>query len=218
MLKSTKDKTIKKAPMATDKIWNNVEFKGSFTKLSQLPTDSLLEVSFIGRSNVGKSSLINALVGRKKLAKVSGTPGKTRTLNYYLVENAFYLVDLPGYGYAKVGKADRRAFQKMVYDYLFQRSNMICTFVLLDLRINPMDKDIEFINLLAEKQVPQFFIFTKADKLKASERITQYEKYEKALLKHWAELPPHFISSSKTGEGIEELVNFVSQMIEDIKE
>lgn len=204
--------------MATDKTWNNVEFKGSFTKLSQLPTESLLEVSFIGRSNVGKSSLINALVGRKKLAKVSGTPGKTRTLNYYLVENSFYLVDLPGYGYAKVGKADRRAFQKMVYDYLFQRSNMICTFVLLDLRINPMDKDIEFINLLAEKKVPQFFIFTKADKLKKNEQIMQYEKYQKALLKHWAELPPHFISSAKTGEGIEELVNFVSQMIEDIKE
>ena len=198
--------------------WNDVEFKGSFTRLEQLPGDQLMEVSFIGRSNVGKSSLINAMVGRKSLAKVSGTPGKTRTLNYYLVEDKFYLVDLPGYGYAKVAKTDRKAFQKMVYDYLFQRPTMICTFVLLDMRINPMEKDIEFINLLARKEVPQCFVFTKADKLKEQARKKQYEKYRSTLLKYWEELPPHFISSSKTGEGIKELVNFISQMIEEIKE
>jgi GTP-binding protein len=215
---AARERRIKYNSMTTWKTWKKVEFKGSFTKLAQLPTNSVPEISFIGRSNVGKSSLINALAGRKNLAKVSGTPGKTRTLNYFLVNDAFYLVDLPGYGYAKVAKTDRKAFQNMVYDYLFQRSNMVCTFVLLDLRINPMEKDMDFINLLAQKQVPQCFIFTKADKLKKQQRARQYEKYQQTLLKYWEELPPRFISSSKTGEGVEELINFISQMIEEIRE
>ncbi len=189
--------------------WNEVRFKASYGRLSECPRDDKIEFSLIGRSNVGKSSLINALLKRKGIAKISGTPGKTQTLNYFDIDGQFYMVDLPGYGYAKVSKTKRALFKKLIDNYIFQRPNMVCTFVLLDTRVKPMQTDMDFINSLAERQIPQVLVFTKADKLKPDELEANMERYHETLSKYWHDLPQEFITSSKTGRGIDDLRAFI---------
>lgn len=186
------------------------DFIGSFTKLGQCPEDGLPEYAFIGRSNVGKSSLVNALTGRKKLALVSHTPGKTKTLNYFKIDASWYLVDLPGYGYAKVSKSDRFAWDKMIRAYLANRGVLSCVFVLIDSRIPPQRIDIEFLNWLGESQVPFVIVFTKIDKLKSNQRSKQIKAFFQELGKTWEAMPDYFITSSVTGEGKEELIEFIA--------
>lgn len=196
--------------------WSQVNFEGSFTKLSQCPSTNLLEIGIIGRSNVGKSSLINCLLDRKSIAKVSGTPGKTQTLNYYNIDSQFYIVDLPGYGYARVSKKQRALFKSIIENYLFHREQLICTLVLLDIRVKPMQSDMDFINRLAERGVPQIHVFTKVDKLKPDEIDAQLKFYKDALLKNWETLPKQFYTSSKTKEGLNELRAYLEGTVDQI--
>lgn len=169
------------------------------------------EYAFIGRSNVGKSSLINMLCNRRSLAKISVTPGKTQTINHFLINEQWYLVDLPGYGYAKRSKKSRQSWKKMTDDYLLNRSNLMTTFVLVDLRIPPQDIDLEVISGFGEKQLPMALIFTKYDKLKPDEAKGNLRRYQKLLLESWETLPPYFVTSSKSGKGRDELLGFISE-------
>lgn len=193
---------------------SNIEFIGSFKQYKQAPDDHRPAYAFIGRSNVGKSSLINLLTGRTNTARVSSNPGKTQSLNYFLVDENWYLVDLPGYGYAKVSQKEREAWQKMIRQYLSLKENLVCTFVLIDSRIPPQELDISFINWLGEAGIPFVLVFTKVDKLKGSERGKQIRKISSAILEYWEELPEQFECSSVTGEGREELLNFIQQVNE----
>lgn len=184
-------------------------FRCSSSKSGQCPTDGLPEFAFIGRSNVGKSSLINMLAGHKGLAKVSGTPGKTRLINHFLFNNEWYLVDLPGYGYARVSKSERSGFSKLILDYIDNRTEMVCLFVLVDSRLEPQKIDLEFIRLMGEKQIPFALIFTKADKLGPNRLESALARYRRVLKAEWEELPPMLVSSSETGNGREEIFNFI---------
>ncbi len=175
------------------------------------PTGNLPEYAFIGRSNVGKSSLINMLCGRKSLARISVTPGKTRTINHFLINEQWYLVDLPGYGYAKISKKERIKWKKMIDDYLFNRSNLMTTFVLIDLRIPPQPVDQEIINGFGANQLPMALVFTKYDKLKPDAAEKNLQDYRSFLLESWETLPPHFVTSSKTGMGREDILGFISE-------
>jgi len=192
------------------------EFIGSFTKLSQCPDGSLPEYAFIGRSNVGKSSLINMITQRKKLALVSHTPGKTKTLNYFRIDNAWYLVDLPGYGYAKVSKTDRKSWGKMIRAYLANRSTLSCVFVLIDARIPPQKIDLEFINWLGESQIPFILLFTKVDKLKSNELSKNVAAFKRELRKDWDQLPEYMLTSSVLRQGRDELLQFIAGINETI--
>jgi len=193
---------------------NQIEFIGSFKDRKQCPSADMPEYAFIGRSNVGKSSLINMLTGRKDLARVSSNPGKTQSINCFNVDGAWYLVDLPGYGYAKVSKKDREAWSKMIRDYLKFRENLVCTFVLVDSRIDAQAIDVSFVNWLGGQGIPFVLIFTKVDKLKSTQRSRQLDKIRKAFLEHWEELPEQFECSSVTGEGRDAVLAFIQEVNE----
>ena len=188
---------------------NTADYIGSWQKNADMPHTELPEFAFIGRSNVGKSSLINMLTQRNGLAKTSSTPGKTQSINLFLLNKQIQFVDLPGYGYAKVSKDQREVFGKMIKYYLRDRVNLFCLFVLVDLRIKPQAIDLSFINECGENGIPMALIDTKADKLKASELAENKAAIEQALLEVWEELPPFFISSSETKAGREEIWNFI---------
>ncbi len=175
------------------------------------PKTTMPEYAFIGRSNVGKSSLINMLTGHSKLAMVSGQPGKTQTINHFIVNDNWYLVDLPGYGYAKVAQQKREEWQKNIRQYLLLRENLYCVFVLVDIRLEPQTIDIEFINFLGENQVPIAIIFTKADKLGPDAGKRNAQKVLDKLSEEWEELPPHFISSAEKKTGRTEILHFIHQ-------
>ena len=189
------------------------KFAFSSGKLSQIPRDGLREFAFIGRSNVGKSSLINMLTGQKGLAKVSGTPGKTRLINHFLVEGqpAWYLVDLPGYGYARASKTIRAGFDKLITDYVTKAEKMWFLFVLVDARHEPQKIDMEFMEMLGTEGVPFGIVFTKADKLGTNVLAANLANYRKELLKQWEELPPVFVTSSERRTGGDEILEFIEQ-------
>ncbi|MCF0059457.1 ribosome biogenesis GTP-binding protein YihA/YsxC [Dyadobacter sp. CY356] len=165
------------------------------------PKPDLPEYAFIGRSNVGKSSLINMLTGKKGMAKTSQQPGKTQLINHYFINQVWYLVDLPGYGYAKVSKTEREKWEKMIGDYLHNRPNLICTFVLIDIRHEALATDLEFMEELGQGGIPFHIIFTKADKLKPYQQAEQVKKYTEKLAEIWEEIPPMFVTSAEKGEG-----------------
>lgn len=188
-------------------------YKSSSDSLKGVPKDSLRDIAFIGRSNVGKSSLINMLTQHKGLAKVSATPGKTRLINHFLINNSWYLVDLPGYGYARTGKSVRDGFARIITDYVLSSKRMHFLFVLVDSRLEPQKIDMEFITMLGEHGVPFGIIFTKTDKLSAAQTKRSVETFRKRLLEEWEELPPMFTSSSSTGKGREEIIEYVENIL-----
>lgn len=185
------------------------EFVISNSKVEKCPDSRLPEYAFIGRSNVGKSSLINMLTGRKALAKTSAKPGKTQLINHFLINKNWHLVDLPGYGYAKVSKSVKRTFQKFITAYFEKRKQMVCAFVLIDSRHEPQKIDLEFMQWLGENQVPFCIIFTKADKLKPKALERNINEYQRQMLEFWAEMPEFFISSATTGLGQEEILGYI---------
>ena len=185
----------------------------SNTELKNCPTDKKPEFAFIGRSNVGKSSLINMLTGKKNLAKTSGTPGKTQLINHFLIDDTWYIVDLPGYGYAKASKSMRSKWEKFIADYLTKRETLMNIFVLLDSRLEPQKIDIEFMNWCGEKGLPFSLVFTKIDKLSSSVLQKNLAKYKKEMLKYWEEMPPVFTSSSTSGFGKEPILNYIDLII-----
>ena len=193
------------------------EYIGSFTDYEKCPKGKIPEFAFIGRSNVGKSSLINYLTGRKKLSKVSVTPGKTQTLNYFLVNGNFHFVDLPGYGYAKISKQQRDKWNNMIRNYLLKREQLMYVFLLIDSRIPPQKNDLDFINWLGRSRIPSAFVFTKADKPGAKEIVTNLQQFKKKLLESWEELPPHFTTSAEKKIGADELLMFMENGINQFR-
>ena len=189
------------------------KFKCSSEKISQVPKDNLKDIAFIGRSNVGKSSLVNMLTGINSLAKVSGTPGKTKLINHFLINDSWYLVDLPGYGYARVSKSTRGEFSKLITDYVLKCEKMHYLFVLVDSRLEPQKIDLRFIELLGENGIPFGIIFTKADKLSQAQLNRNVKNYKQTLSEQWEELPPMFISSSEKGTGREEILGFIEECL-----
>ncbi|MBR5821982.1 MAG: YihA family ribosome biogenesis GTP-binding protein [Alistipes sp.] len=189
------------------------KFKCSSEKISQVPKDSLKDIAFIGRSNVGKSSLVNMITGVNSLAKVSGTPGKTKLINHFLINDSWYLVDLPGYGYARVSKSTRGEFSKLITDYVLKCEKMHYLFVLVDSRLEPQKIDLRFIELLGENGIPFGIIFTKADKLSQAQLNRNVKNYKQTLAEQWEELPPMFISSSEKGRGREEILSFIEECL-----
>ena len=191
----------------------SAEFTISSARVEQCPTGELLEFAFIGRSNVGKSSLINMLTGRANLAKTSATPGKTILINHFLINGNWYLVDLPGYGYAKRGMQQRDILQRMISGYILRREQMMNLFLLIDVRLEPQRIDLEFIEWLGENGIPFSIVFTKADKLSRGKLAANVNHYLGELSKQWEELPPHFITSSETKLGREELLNYIEAIM-----
>lgn len=192
----------------------SARFISSFADMDKLPNDQKPELAIIGRSNVGKSSLINMLTGQKKLAKTSQSPGKTQTINHFLINETWYLVDLPGYGFAKVSKTMRENWQKMIKDYLTKRETLYCVFVLIDSRLEPQKKDLEFIQFLGEEGIPITLIFTKCDKLSSSKIHGNIQKFEKAMLVNWDELPPMFQSSAENQLGKAQILEYFASIID----
>lgn len=197
---------------------NSAEFIISNTDVSKCPKDNIPEYAFIGRSNVGKSSLINMLTNHKKLAKTSGKPGKTQLINHFKINNNWFLVDLPGYGYAQVSKTKRQQFQRFIKDYFLKREQLVCSFILVDSRHLPQKIDLEFMQFLGENGIPFVIVFTKGDKLGSSTLNKNISKYRKALLQTWESTPQHFITSSETGMGRDEVLNFIDQVNENVKD
>jgi GTP-binding protein len=204
----------------------SAKFAFSSGKISQIPKDGLREFAFIGRSNVGKSSLINMLTGQRGLAKVSGTPGKTRLINHFLVEGAetgagggkqrgpgWYLVDLPGYGYARASKTVREGFGKLITDYVTKSEKLWFLFVLVDARLAPQKIDMDFVTMLGEEGVPFGVVFTKADKLGTNALAANVANYKQELLEQWEELPPLFVTSSEKHLGGEDVLGFIENAI-----
>lgn len=192
-------------------------FAGSSTQVGQKPALKLPEFAFIGRSNVGKSSLINMLCGNSKLAMTSGTPGKTRLVNHFLINDSWYLVDLPGYGYAKLPNKERAKIKDVIKDYLNHSEEMIMLFVLIDVRHDIGKIDMDFLNELGANGIPFAIIFTKGDKLGPVARAVQIEKDKKQLSEFWEELPLYFESSSKTGLGKETILDYIGNVLENVK-
>jgi GTP-binding protein len=190
---------------------NHSKFVMSNTDWRKCPKPVLPEYAFIGRSNVGKSSLINMLCQRKSLAKVSSTPGKTQLINHFNIDDKWYLADLPGYGYAKVSKVKRAKFHNFTLDYLRNRENLLCTFVLVDSRLKPQQIDLEFFEFCGTKRIPFVIAFTKFDKLTVAEKEKNIAAYKEKLLETWNELPPMFYTSSVKSTGREEILDFIEQ-------
>lgn len=185
------------------------QYLQSNTDVNKLPKADKPEYAFIGRSNVGKSSLINMLTGNSKLAKVSATPGKTITINHFIINNEWYLVDLPGYGFAKRSQKERDKWKQMLDAYILGRSNLMTTFVLVDSRIKPQKIDLDFISSLGENQVPFVIVFTKADKLGSTQLSANIAVYKKELLKEWEELPTMIVTSSEKRTGRDDVLNYI---------
>jgi len=190
----------------------SAEFLCSNTKTDKLPVATLPEYAFIGRSNVGKSSLINALVQRKGLAKTSQTPGKTQLINHFLINKDWYLVDLPGYGYAKTSRTNRAEWGKFIKKYLFSRENLQCVFVLVDSRLTPQKIDLEFCCMLGEKGIPFILVFTKADKQSHLKSDQNIELFRKALMQWFEELPPHYLTSAEKHTGCDEILTLINDV------
>ena len=181
----------------------------SAVNIEGCPKPTLPEYAFIGRSNVGKSSLINALTGRNKLAKTSTTPGKTRLINHFVINDNWYLVDLPGYGYAKISKKERAAWGKMSEEYILNRPNLLSVFLLVDARHTPQKSDLEFMEWMGENDISFSMVYTKTDKLSKRELAKNLEHYQAALQEVWEELPPAFVTSSAKKQGLEEVLSFI---------
>ena len=196
----------------------SAEFVMSNSNVMKAPKDRIPEYAFIGRSNVGKSSLINMLMQRKSLAKTSGTPGKTQLINHFKINDSWFLVDLPGYGYAKVSKKKRVIFQRFIENYFKEREQLVCTFVLVDSRHDPQRIDLDFMRFLGENQIPFCIVFTKADKLGSSKLNKQILSYKKKLLQTWEEVPMSFLTSSSSGLGRDEFLQFIQDLNEDVAE
>lgn len=196
---------------------SSAEFIMSNSNVKNAPKDRIPEYAFIGRSNVGKSSLINMLMERKDLAKISGKPGKTQLINHFKINNSWFLVDLPGYGYAQVSKKKRVIFQYFIENYFKEREQLVCTFVLVDSRHEPQKIDLDFMRFLGENNIPFCIVFTKADKLGSSKLYKQITSYKKQLLKYWESLPTSFITSSKIKLGRKEFLAFIDQVNQDFK-
>ena len=196
---------------------SEASFAGSSTRISEKPKQRFPEFAFIGRSNVGKSSLINMLCNKRKLAMTSGTPGKTRLVNHFLINGEWYLVDLPGYGYAKMSKTGRQKLEQVINNYINFSEEMHLLFVLIDSRHDIGKIDLDFLMQLGNRGIPFSIIFTKADKLGKNALAAQIERNMQALLEYWEELPPVFISSAETGEGKEEILDYIGSLLEEMK-
>lgn len=196
----------------------SAEFVMSNSDVAKCPKNRIPEYAFIGRSNVGKSSLINMLTQRKSLAKTSGRPGKTQLINHFKINDEWFLVDLPGYGYARVSKSSKRVFQKFITEYFSKRPQLVCGFVLVDIRHEPQKVDLEFMQWLGENQIPFCIIFTKADKLRPSQIDKHVNSYREKLLEDvWEEMPQHFITSSSKAIGRDEVLDYIHQINLDLK-
>jgi GTP-binding protein len=194
------------------------EFTLSAPMVSMCPADNKPEYAFIGRSNVGKSSLINMLTNNKRLAKTSSTPGKTLLINHFIINNEWYLVDLPGYGYAKRSKKEVDRLDQMIRGYILQREQLVNVFVLVDIRIEAQKIDLEFIEWLGLSSVPFAIVFTKADKLSAGKVAANVEAYKKRLLETWEELPPIFVTSAEKRQGRDEVLGYIEQINKETNE
>lgn len=192
-------------------------FVVSNTQVAKCPTHKLPEYAFIGRSNVGKSSLINMLTNHKGLAKTSSKPGKTQLINHFLINKEWYLVDLPGYGYAKVSKQSKKTFQQFITDYFKKRRELVCAFVLVDIRHDPQKIDLEFMQWLGENAIPFAIVFTKADKLTEKQIQEHVASYSEILLQQWEEMPPYFITSSENRMGKEDLLSYIETINQSLK-
>ena len=197
-------------------IIHSASFVTSSPSIKQCPDTNKPEFGFIGRSNVGKSSLVNLITGNSSLAKISSSPGKTRTINHFIINDEWYLVDLPGYGYAKVPAAMRDKWTKATHDYIIKRKNLICLFVLLDPRHDPQKSDLLFMEFLGRNEVPFVRIFTKSDKLSSSELEKSVKKYNLIMLEIWESLPPTFITSSVKKTGREDILRFIEETLNNL--
>lgn len=196
----------------------SAEFVMSNSDVSKCPNTPIPEYAFIGRSNVGKSSLINMLMQRKSLAKTSGRPGKTQLINHFLINKNWYLVDLPGYGYARVSKKDKKTFQKFITDYFSKRQQLVLGFVLVDCRHEPQPIDLEFMQWLGENQIPFHIIFTKADKLKPNALERNIDHYIEVMKEYWEEMPRYFVTSSSHSTGREELLEYIDDLNQTVQQ
>lgn len=193
------------------------EYIASYPNVQSCPKSDRLEFAFIGRSNVGKSSLINMLTHKKALAKVSNTPGKTQMINYFNIDDQWHLVDLPGYGYARVSKGLKQSFSKMILNYLEKRENLVCSFLLIDIRLPLQKIDKEFMTWMGEKALPFAIIFTKSDKLGPTKIEEHRETINKGILEDWTELPTQFVSSSVSKTGKEDILGFIRDTISQLQ-
>ncbi len=193
------------------------EFIISNSEVAKSPSEPLPEYAFIGRSNVGKSSLINMLTNHKNLAKTSGRPGKTQLINHFKINNNWFLVDLPGYGYAKVSKKTKAVFQQFITDYFENRTQLVCAFVLIDIRLEAQKIDLEFMEFMGESEIPFCIVFTKADKISRVKIDMHVAAYKKQMLaNNWAEMPQHFITSSSEGTGKEMLLSYIEEINQEL--
>ena len=196
----------------------SAEFTISAPMVSMCPNDTKPEYAFIGRSNVGKSSLINMLAGNKRLAKTSATPGKTLLINHFVINKEWYLVDLPGYGFAKRSKSEIARIDQMIRGYILGREQLVCVFVLVDIRHEAQAIDLEFINWLGVSSIPFAIIFTKADKLSVPKARASVEAYKQKMLETWEELPPYFVTSSEKREGKDDVLDYIEQINRSLEE
>ncbi|MFC2112476.1 ribosome biogenesis GTP-binding protein YihA/YsxC [Bacteroidota bacterium] len=195
-------------------IIKKVSFIKSSTKIKDCPSEPFPEYAFTGRSNVGKSSLINMICNRTKLAKTSSTPGKTQLINHFLINDSWYLVDLPGYGYAKMPVQEREKMMKMIRDYVLKSQRLVCLFLLIDIRLKMQDADKKFLSFLGENEVPFVLVFTKTDKVSKNQLSQNLEQYKNTLLKTWEFIPDVFLSSALKNTGREEILDFIQKTLD----
>ena len=198
-------------------IIKTAEFKGSSPRADMCPDTDLPEYAFIGRSNVGKSSLINMLTGKSKLAMTSSTPGKTMLINHFLINGSWYLVDLPGYGFAQRGKREMDKLWNLISHYVLERRQLTCLCVLIDIRHEPQKKDLDFLEFLGENGIPFIIVFTKADKISKTRQQANMEHYMSVLSEQWEELPPYFLTSAQSRLGKEELLSYIDSVNRSLK-